>query len=92
MLKEINLMWFISFCDEHDIKNQIQLWFFVPGDLHVYVVCDVIQKPAMGCLSGQAGGCCEPWENSSEEQVNMSSKPSWGSAVHSLSHMFNFPM
>lgn len=37
-------------------------------------VYDVIQRLGPGCLSGQTGGCCGPWENSSWEQVNMSQR------------------
>lgn len=35
-------------------------------------VHDVIQRLAPGFLSGQAAGCCGPWENCSGEQVNLS--------------------
>ncbi len=38
-------------------------------------VHDVIQMLGPGCLSGQTGGCCGPWENSSWEQVNVSQRP-----------------
>lgn len=74
-------------------KEGVTLWLgnrALLQDVSVRVrksVRDVIHRLASGFLSGQAGCCCGPWENSSGEQVNMSQRLLWASIVGFLSHV-----